>query len=465
MARVLIIDDEDSVCKLLMSMIRSLGHEAAFALTLTEGVREALGSPWDMVFLDVHLPDGSGLNVLSHIRRGPGAPEVVILTGVGTGEGAEMAIRGGAWDYILKPFSRAEIELSLRRVLQYREGKAGPSFFRPFRREGILGDSPEISASLQLAAKAAAGDANVLITGETGTGKELFARAIHENSSRREKPFVVVDCAALPESLVESILLGHAKGAFTGADRPREGLIRQAHGGTLFLDEVGELSLDNQKKFLRALQEGSFRPLGGTKEVTSDFRLVAATNRSIDAEVDQKTFRKDLLYRLRTMAIELAPLRERDRDIQIIAFAAVRGHCRRLGLQDMGFCPEFLESLNRYHWPGNVRELVGAMEAAVAHAVVEQVLHPVHLPADIRVHLARSSVEKRPGMESSPEKRDGESPFYSSFTEHMDAAEKKYFQNLALFTNTNVREMQKISDLSRAQVYRLLRKHRLKNHK
>jgi len=462
MARVLIIDDEETVCKLLVSMIRSWGHEASFATTLAQGARVASSSSWDMVFLDVHLPDGSGLGLLPQIKRGPGTPEVVILTGAGTGEGAEMAMRGGAWDYILKPFSRAEIELSFRRVLQYREGRGGHRAFRPFKRERILGDSPEISACLELAAKAAAGDANVLLTGETGTGKELFARAIHENSGRCDKAFVVVDCAALPESLAESILFGHDRGAFTGAERAREGLLRQAHGGTLFLDEVGELSLENQKKFLRALQEGHFRPLGGTGEVASDFRLVAATNRAIDFEVDRKAFRKDLLFRLRTLAMDLPPLRERGRDIQIIAFTAVREQCRRLGLQDMGFCPEFLESLSRYHWPGNVRELVGAMEAAVAHAAGDQVLHPVHLPADIRVHLARSFVEQKPALEDSSGEGRAQPPFFT-FSQHMDAAEKKYFQDLVLHAGRDVKRMQSIAGLSRAQVYRLLRKHHLTN--
>jgi len=461
MARILIIDDEELLCATLVRIIRSMGHHAAQALTLADGIERASTEPWDAVFLDVHLPDGNGLSALPRIQEGPAAPQVVILTGQGTLDGAELAVRNGAWDYLLKPPSRAQIELPIRRILEFRGQKAHPVVSPPFKRDRILGDSAVLCACLERAAQAAACETDVLITGETGTGKELVAQAIHENSSRSHKPFVVVDCAVLPETLIESILFGHEKGAFTGADRPRDGLIRQAHGGTLFLDEVGELSIANQKKFLRVLQEGRYRPLGAAREIESDFRLISATNRSLDQEVAQGSFRKDLLYRIAALSIEIPPLRERGRDIQNLALEAVKKVCSRRGIPVKGFYPEFLDALMRYAWPGNVRELLAAVEAAVTHAGGETVLHPIHLPVAVRVHLAQASLENRLTPPAPPPSYAGPMPSVT-LSLCMEDAEKSYLQNLAVSTQGDIWEMQRISGLSRAQVYRLLKKHEIR---
>ena len=236
-----------------------------------------------MVFLDVRMPDGDGLAMLPLIQAARSAPEIIIMTGFGNASGAELAITSGAWDYIEKGSSVKEITLSLVRALEYRKQKRSSNSTRNvvmLKRDAIIGISPAIKACLEQVAQAAECDASVLVTGETGSGKELFARAIHENSRRAPKPFVVVDCAALPDTLVESLLFGHEKGAFTGAEQSRSGLVAQANGGTLFLDEVGELPLSMQKAFLRVLQEHRFRPVGSHREVCSDFRLVAATNRT-----------------------------------------------------------------------------------------------------------------------------------------------------------------------------------------
>ncbi|MCE5336406.1 MAG: sigma-54 dependent transcriptional regulator, partial [Desulfobacteraceae bacterium] len=310
MAKILIIDDDRMFCDVIARIIGHLGHEAICSLTLGKGRKEACERPYDVVLLDVQLPDGNGLEAIEEIKGSCGDPEVIIVTGMGNPEGADMAIRWGAWDYIEKPASLNEIIKPLVRTLAYRSSRTSAKEGPAFNRDRIIGDSPAMQRCLDWSANAAKSDVNVLLTGETGTGKEVFARMIHENSARASRPFVVVECSALPESLVESILFGHEKGSFTGADRRQAGLIELADGGTLFLDEVGELPHPLQKAFLRVLQERSFRPVGAMRERASNFRLIAATNRDLEEMVKEGKFRSDLLFRLRSMAIELpAPQR------------------------------------------------------------------------------------------------------------------------------------------------------------
>ena len=312
MAQVLIIDDDPLICDLLSRVFQRTGHEITKAFSAESGLQQVYSMPFDVVFLDVNLPDGNGLGLLPEIRKASSNPEVIIMTGAGDPEGAELAIKSGAWDYLEKgQASTQAMTLALTRALQYRNDKKGAA--RPvfLKRAGIVGESQPIMESLELVSQAAGGDSNVLLTGETGTGKELFARAIHENSHRSRGNLVVVDCTALPDNLVESLLFGHEKGSFTGADRTMAGLIPQADGGTLFLDEIGELPINLQKSLLRVLQERRFRPVGSQVEKDVDFRLVAATNRNLDEMVRQKLFRHDLLFRLRAFVIELPPLRDR----------------------------------------------------------------------------------------------------------------------------------------------------------
>jgi len=254
MEDILIIDDDKTICEMLSSLIQSMGYDVTYSLTLKSGLEEASAGAFGVVFLDVRMPDGNGLDMLHEIRQVPSSPEVIIMTGQGDPDGAALAIKSGAWDYLEKPSSIEEMTLPLVRALQYREEKKARMPKMALKREGIVGSSPQLAACLDLVAQAANSDANVLIEGETGTGKELFARAIHENSSRANGNFVVVDCTALPETLVESVLFGHKKGSFTGADKTQDGLIKQADGGTVFLDEVGELPLSAQKTFLRSFR-------------------------------------------------------------------------------------------------------------------------------------------------------------------------------------------------------------------
>jgi two-component system NtrC family response regulator len=266
MAKVLVIDDEVTIGALMSRVIERMGHIVEYAETIKTGMEAVREDDFDIIFLDVQLPDGNGLNQLPVFQELPSAPEVIIITGFANSEGAEQALSNNAWDYISKPVSVGAITRAIQRALQYREERNNCRSRHTLNRIGIIGSSPKVKICLDTLERSARSCANILITGETGTGKELFARAVHFNSPRAEKNFVVVDCGALPDSLVENLLLGHAKGAFTGADKAEEGLIKRADGGTLCLDEVGELSFDMQKVFLRVLQERCFCPIGDTRE-------------------------------------------------------------------------------------------------------------------------------------------------------------------------------------------------------
>ncbi|MFP4474326.1 MAG: sigma-54-dependent transcriptional regulator [Desulfatibacillaceae bacterium] len=461
MARILIVDDDQMICDTLTAAVRGQDMEADYALNLEDGMAKAMNGEFDVVFLDVRLPDGNGLEVIPDIRSSENSPEVIIITGEGDPDGAELAIVNGAWDYVQKPFTLQAIVLSLSRALQYHEEKAAQKASVALKREGIIGSSPRMRQCYDLLAQAANTQANVLITGETGTGKELFARAIHENSRRADKSFVVVDCAALPETLVESVLFGHVKGAFTGADMPRDGLAKQADDGTLFLDEVGELPVNMQKSFLRVLQERTFRPVGGKSEVKSDFRLIAATNRDLDSMVREGRFRDDLMFRLRALTMDLPPLRERPEDILDLATHHMNRLCERYGIITKGFSPEFRSALLRYAWPGNVRELFNAVERALSSAPSEPTLYQMHLPVEIRVQLTKAGLEAdkqeaRPAGGRAAERPRNSFPHLKDFLEE---TEKRYLQDLMAHTGENIKEVCRISGLSRSRLYDRLKKY------
>ena len=461
MANILVIDDDKMICDTLADFIGPMGHNVLYALRLKEGLKKVSTGSFDLVFLDVRLPDGNGIEAVPKIRETPSSPEVIIITGEGTPDGAELAIKSGSWDYIQKPLSAETITLPLFRVLQYREEKETGKPPVVLKKEGIVGDSEQIRHCFDRVAKAAATDINVLVTGETGTGKELFARIIHDNSDRSGKSFVVLDCTALPDTLVESMLFGHEKGAFTGADKTREGFVKQADKGTLFLDEVGELPMNIQGAFLRVLQERRFRPLGSELEIKSDFRLIAATNRSLDQMVQAGNFRRDLLFRLRSTVIDLPPLRERTEDIRDLAFYYITKFCDRYGIGTKGFSPEFLEALYAYNWPGNVRELINALERSVSIARNEPTLFPVHLPDHIRARLARASIEQGSQNESNPGESTKISEPFPKLRELVETTEQRYLQDLVSFTEGNIKEVCRISGVSRANIYTRLKKYNI----
>lgn len=464
MANILVIDDDESIRYSLSRMVRRMGHACTTASTLREGIEKATSQGVDVVFLDVRMPDGSGLDALPAIRRTASSPEVIIITGYGDPDGAELALKSGAWDYMEKGSSVKQMSLPVIRALQFRDERNTRARARnviSLKREGIVGTSARLMACLDQVASAAESDANVLITGETGTGKELFARAIHENSPRAMGSFVVVDCAALPETLVESLLFGHEKGAFTGADKVRQGLIRQADGGTLFLDEVGELPMSLQKAFLRVLQEHRFRPLGSARELNSNFRLVAATNRDLDQMVQEGNFREDLLFRLKSFTIELPPLRERSEDIKELARYHTDQFCERYGLAPKGFSPEFIETLAAYTWPGNVRELVNSLDRALIAARFDPTLFPAHLPMDVRVVVTRISLQRKPLSEEEPAKRGSYPlPKLRELRERLiEQAERQYLRDLMALCNSDIPKACELSGLSQSRLYALLQKY------
>jgi two-component system NtrC family response regulator len=466
MANVLIIDDDKDLCKMLVDMVTSMEHHATYAHSIADGLNEVSSETFDIVFLDVKLPDGNGLEVLPTIRKAEASPEVIIMTGAGDPDGAEIAIKNGAWDYIQKPLSPKKIILPLTRVLQYRDDlKKAKKPAVALKLDGMVGSSPQWKSCLDLLAQIANSDANVLISGETGTGKELFARAIHNNSSRVEKNMVVVDCAALPESLVESMLFGHEKGAYTGADKQRVGFIKEAHGSTLFLDEVGELPLSVQKAFLRVLQEHRFTPLGSREEIKSDFRLVAATNRDLEGMVESKQFRQDLFFRLQSLTIEISPLRDRPQDIKDLAMHYIAKLCERYGTDSKGCSPDFFEALAAYEWPGNVRELIHTIERVLALARFEPTLFPRHLPSNIRIHVARASVSKNSERIEVSQQESDSIQIFPKLQEIREAAlfntEKQYLRDLMLLITWDIKEACRISGLSRSRLYHLLKKYKI----
>ncbi len=485
MAKILIIDDDELLSELLARRLRAFGHTIERAETLSAASGFFARESYDLVLLDVNLPDGNGLDSLPEIQETSGMPEVVIITGEGDPDGAEAAIRSGAWDYVEKGGSLSSVLLPVTRALQHRELKKNQDPLLLLQRGGIIGESPMMRSCLVQVYRAAQSDIGVLISGETGTGKELAAWCVHANSARADGSFVVVDCAALPENLVESLLFGHVKGAFTGADKDRDGLIRQADGGTLFLDEVGELPLSLQKAFLRALQEHRFRPVGCEKEVESDFRLVAATNRDLDQMAQDGQFRKDLLYRVRTALIELPPLRNRQDDIQLLANHFLDRLSTRHGVLRRSMSAEYLSALKSYDWPGNVRELLSCIERSVAAAGSLPVLEPNHLPQGIRVSALRSRIRpastplkdtplempKTPepvrivettGMpsESLQNLEDGKGVFPSLDDIRVDS-DRRYLQSLMNHCKGDIREACYLSGLSRSRLYALLSKHQI----
>lgn len=463
MAKVLIIDDDVQLCNALSMVITKMGHEPRSAHTLRRGVDMAVKGGFEVVILDIRLPDGNGLDALPSIKESPAAPEVIILSGSCDPDGAELAIRSGAWSYIPKPPTLNKIQLPVQRAIDYHQHKQAHRPPMVLKRCGIVGESRAILACLDTVALAASTDSNVLITGDTGTGKEIFARAIHENSARASGPFVIVDCAAMPENLVESILFGHEKGAFTSADKRSDGVVLQAHGGTLFLDEIGELPMSIQKAFLRVLQDRRFRPVGSTREVESEFRLVAATNKDLEELVLVWKFRQDLLFRLRTITIDLPRLKDRGNDITLLASHFTEELCARMAIPRKGLSPEFLDALNEYEWPGNVREFIHAIESSLAMAGDDAFLAVRHLPVNIRAQLARDSLADRDTPPLPPEPKPLDSNDFPSLKDYRASVladlERGYLARLMQIADWDIKKACDLSELSRARLYALLKQH------
>lgn len=467
MIRILVVDGEMPSCAMFTEAAVRLGCELSFRHTLSDCLEAMKKNSPDIIFIDSNLSDGNSISVLDKLQRSSSVPTIIVMTTRGDPENAERAIRNGAWDYIQKPATLNETVSRLSRAIQYRGQVANRNKNNDIKRNGIVGNSTAMRTSMDLVKQAAESDLNVMITGETGTGKELFALSIHNNSRRANENFVVVDCTALPETLVESILFGHSKGAFTGADKSQEGLIRQAHKGTLFLDEMGELPLALQKTFLRVLQEHRFRPLGSEKEVESDFRLISATNKNLEQLVEEGKFREDLLYRLRAMTLHLPPLRRHREDIADLSEFYVEKVCHRFGMARKKLSDELLKYLMRYDWPGNVRELFHVIEHACAAGLYDETLFPVHLPQELRIHIAKSLFDQ--DRQVVPKNGNGDQAARRTFLSlksfrrnAYSDLEEMYLRNL-LSSSEDIKEACMLSKLSRTRLYGLLKKYNIRN--
>ena len=384
---ILLIDDDSAFRGVLQSELSRMNFAVAAAGSGEEALRRIDEVQPDVVLLDLRLPGANGLDVLKAIREKRPATDVIMLTGHGSIDTAIESVRMGAFDYVSKPCPLDDLEVRIRRALERQSLKRRATVLErgltpadPLHE--LVGESPEFRRLLDVVQRVAASDSSVLILGETGSGKEMIAKLLHARSPRARKPFVVVECAALQENLLQSELFGHERGAFTGADRAKPGLFEVAHGGTLFLDEIGEVSLATQVKLLRVLDTSTFRHVGGTAEIRVDVRVLAATNRDLPAMVRQGLFRDDLYYRLSTVTLQVPALRERRSDIALLAEHFVALFNERFGLSRR-ISADALTALRAHDWPGNVRELRHAIEAAMVVCDGPELL-PQHFTDAIR---------------------------------------------------------------------------------
>jgi two-component system, NtrC family, response regulator HydG len=384
--RILVVDDEPAIRLALVDLLEAAGHAVRASEHAPAALAALEAEAADLVISDLNMPAVGGLALLEEVRARHPAALFVLMTAYGDERTAVRALREGAYDYLPKPFDNEEVRALVRRATEVLALRAENARLREelageFR--GMIGDSPALREAWRVIRRAGPTDVTVLVTGESGTGKELAARALHEESRRRGAPFVALNCAALPAELVESELFGHVRGAFTGADRDRDGLFLAAAGGTLFLDEVGDLAAPAQAKLLRALEERHVTPVGSTRSVAADVRVVAATNRPPAELVRAGTFREDLLYRLQVVQLHLPPLRERREDIVPLAIHFAAEFAGRHGRSVTELAPDARRALLAHEWPGNVRELRNVIERAVVLAEGD-VLTEADLPAQVR---------------------------------------------------------------------------------
>jgi DNA-binding NtrC family response regulator len=439
--RILVVDDDATAGAVLAEVLTKAGYAVELARGGTEAVEKGQQIPIDLVLTDIKMPDMDGMAVLKRFREFSPETPIILLTAFGAIESAIEAIKGGAYDYISKPFKKDEVLLTIRRALDQRRLLCENLRYRQELRDryqfsNIIGSSRAMIEVYKLVAKVANGRGPILLQGESGTGKELIARAIHYNGPRVNAPFVAVNCAALAESLLESELFGHEKGAFTGAVAVKPGLFEEATGGTILLDEVGDMSPALQAKLLRVLQEQEIRRVGGDKSIPVDVRVLASTNRNLWAMVGKEQFREDLYYRLNGVAITVPPLRDRREDIPMLAYHFIQKCATVNQKRVLGISPEALTILQQANWPGNVRELEHTIESAVIMAS-----HEIILPDDLPIAL-RESVS----VAATPE-------FPNLVT--LEELEKQYLMRILNETRGNKTQAAKILGIDRRTLYRM----------
>lgn len=368
-AAILLVEDDAGHRALLRDELSDAGYRVCAVADAEVALARLDAEAFDLVLSDLRLPGASGLDLLARCRRLAAAPGFIIITAFGTIPQAVQALRQGADDFLTKPVDLDHLVLAVERVLQTRALRAEVARYRALLEtgdfHGLIGTSPPMLALFEAIRRIARAPGPVLITGESGTGKELVARALHAESERADGPFVAINCAGIPDELLESELFGHTAGAFSGATRARKGLFAEAHGGSLLLDEIGEMPPNMQAKLLRLLQDGRVRPVGSNREESADVRLLAATNRDLEPMIRDGSFREDLFYRLETFHLSVPPLRERGEDVERLALAFLKRSTAAMGRDIRAITPEALRCLRRYDYPGNVRELASIVERAV----------------------------------------------------------------------------------------------------
>jgi len=450
---ILVVDDENAVCKLLQEILLHHGYQAVTACDGASALKEASRQLFDIALLDDQLPDLNGVLLIDRLRQINPHLLSIIITGYGTIERAVEAMHAGAWDFLTKPVTsemlitkiqRIEEVCVLRREQDYRFNAMHGKFEFP----GVVGPSKAMETVYESILRAADNNLPVLIEGETGCGKEYIAEAIHLNSHRSKKPFIIMDCTATPTSLIESILFGSTKGAFTGSVE-RCGLLKEADGGTLFLDEVGEFALEIQPKLLRCLETKRFRPVGGAKEIESDFRILCATNRDLKKETSQQNFRQDLYYRISAQKIFVPPLRERTSDITVLAQHFLDEIAAQQNREKVTIAPSAWRRMLAYSWPGNIRQLKFTIESAFFNAAGGKIHE-----SQIRLEDEQSSRAQTISDIQTP------SPLEMDFKAYRDAAlleaERAYIKALLEKTDGDVRRAAEEAGLTRESLYRVL---------
>ncbi len=456
---ILVVDDEEDMLENCTRILTKLGYEVITEQKPASALARVGRGHLDLILTDLRMPEMDGLELLRAIRRVDVEVPVILMTAFATIETAVEAIKEGAFDYVTKPFSAEQLRVVIERALaqrrlteeneRLREELGGATGF-----ENIIGRSNSMLRVFDLVRKVAKSEASVLIIGESGTGKEVIARSIHGNSRRALAPFIPVDCASLPENLLESELFGHEKGAFTGAHASRPGLFEFAHGGTVFLDEIGDLTVNLQAKLLRVLQERQVRRVGGNRLVDVDVRVISATNKNLEEAVTKGGFREDLYFRLNVISIALPPLRERRGDVPLLVHHFLPRYAKESGKEVTGVSPEALELLEAYSWPGNVRELQNVLERAVVLST-GSTLRPKDLPEQIR-----RRGQGLPVTAAAPKGL----PLKKAKEELAKSFEKEYLVELLEKHQGNISQAAKTAGVDRKTIHRLLKKHGITPH-
>ncbi len=444
--KILIIDDDD---ELLVLMKAKLSKIEDYKVLTTSSPLEALNivssENIDLAIIDKNMPQLDGLEVLKHIKEFNENIQAIVMTGFGSIEDAVEAMKLGAYHYITKPINYDELRLVIKQALEHKNLKEENRKLRQVIQDEIITENSLMKSILDKAKKVAPFDTNILITGESGTGKEVLAKFIHKHSKRTDKPFIAINCGAIPAELLESELFGYKKGAFTGATSDKKGIVEQTEGGTLFLDEIGELSLSLQVKLLRLIQHKEFIPIGDTKPKTVDIRIISATNRDLFQLVKEGKFREDLYYRINTIHFHLPPLRERREDIVPLAKFFVKKLSLKYDIPEKKLSEKAIRQLLDYDWPGNIRELEGVIERTI---LIEDKPFINNIIFD-NFNVSKSYIN------------DGKIEI-KPFKELKEEFEKNYFKKLLEFTNWNISRASKLSGKTRAEIYRMIKKYKLK---